>query len=389
MIESQDLMRQIASAGARMDPVLSDRDVERLVAGGLRRRRRRRAVSIPLAAAMAGGFALLLTIAFRRGPVVQPEVAKAPPSQSQSTERVLRLSDGSTAMALDAATEIAIDHDSDHSAAFSLSRGRGRFDIKHRPTRTLVVQAGDVTITVLGTLFTVERVADRVGISVERGTVRVDWAVGSALLPQGASGWYPPLVMSATGSATSREQRIHPPAARPTRPAPAQDSSRESAPVPVDTARASVETKPVPVETKPVPVETRPVPVEEAEETAEALLAAADNARLAGRPFEAAEILRGVLRNHRHDARAPLAAFTLGRMLLIEMGQPLEAAAVFAEARRLSPHGPLAEDALAREVEALARASAPGLAKARAQEYLRAYPDGRRAAYVRTIIGTK
>jgi len=46
--------------------------------------------------------------------------------------------------------------------------------------------------------------------------------------------------------------------------------------------------------------------------------------------------------------RAPLAAFTLGRMLLMELANPTEAAGAFAEARRLSPHGPLAEAALAK-----------------------------------------
>jgi transmembrane sensor len=122
-------------------------------------------------------------------------------------------------------------------------------------------------------------------------------------------------------------------------------------------------------------------------ESAEQLLAAADDARLSGHPQQAVVLLRRLLRDHRGDARAPLAAFTLGRMLLMELANPIEAAAVFAEARRLSPQGPLAEDALAREVESLSQAGALALAKTRAQEYLRLYPDGRRATVVRRMAG--
>jgi len=52
---------------------------------------------------------------------------------------------------------------------------------------------GEVTVTVVGTVFTVDRVADRIGVSVERGTVRVDWKVGAQELHAGESGWFPPV----------------------------------------------------------------------------------------------------------------------------------------------------------------------------------------------------
>jgi transmembrane sensor len=231
-----------------------------------------------------------------------------------------------------------------------------------------VVNAGDVTISVLGTLFTVERVADRIGLTVEQGTVRVEWGVGSAILKEGASGWYPPLVMSALGGrAATRETTNRSPTARSARRSPSLASSHDSS-------------------SFPVPARTEET---EERETAEQLLIAADNARLSGNPEQGVFLLRRLLRDHRSDARAPLAAFTLGRMLLMELANPIEAAAAFAEARRLSPLGPLAEDALAREVEAFSQAGASALAKARAQDYLRLYPDGRRADAVRMMAGTK
>jgi transmembrane sensor len=78
-----------------------------------------------------------------------------------------------------------------------------------------------------------------------------------------------------------------------------------------------------------------------------------------------------------------VAAFTLGRVLLTRLGRPREAAAAFAGARARAPAGSLAEDALAREVEAWARAGELQRARARARQYLRSYPSGRRASSVR------
>ena len=198
-----------------------------------------------------------------------------------------------------------------------------------------MVRAGDVTISVLGTMFTVERVADRVGISVERGIVRVDWGTDFAQLREGESGWYPPLLMSAAH-------------------APSLHAAKGQSGPPGERHAASVPKT----------------------ESAKDLLLAVDSARLAGHADEAADLLRKLLREHRADWRAPLAAFTLGRMLLMELGRPSEAAAVFAEARRLSPRGPFAEDALAREVEAFSQAGLTAEAHARAQEYCRLIPTG-------------
>ena len=117
------------------------------------------------------------------------------------------------------------------------------------------------------------------------------------------------------------------------------------------------------------------------------LLAAADAARLDGRPADGAALLRRLLREHRNDPRAPLAAFTLGRVLLKELDRPRQAAAAFADARALAPRGPFAEDALAREVEAWRAAGETDEAATRAQDYLRRYPNGRRAAAMRAAGG--
>ena len=120
---------------------------------------------------------------------------------------------------------------------------------------------------------------------------------------------------------------------------------------------------------------TRVVPTAVAPDIEE-LMRSADAARRAGRPAQAVPYLRRLLRDHPADARAPLAAFTLGRILLAELGQPTEAADAFALSRRLAPRGPMASHALAREVEAAARGGDAARARRLAATYVADYPAG-------------
>ena len=271
---------------------------------------------------------------------VRPQVKTAPVP--------LRLRDGSVALPLDASSVLAVREDSPGRIALALDRGRAHFDVAPRPERPFVVQVGEVTVTVVGTAFTVERIADRIGVTVERGTVRVDWNIGDQVLHAGESGWFPPVQIRA-----------------PPEPHPAfharQATAREIRP------------------SAAAPVDPRP--------SAEELLAAADAARSSGRRAESARLLGRLLAEHRDDARAPLAAFTLGRILLMELNHPREAALAFAEVRVLAPNGPFAEDALAREAEAWNKAGDTGQAAVRAREYLRLYPQGRRSGTMQGLVG--
>jgi transmembrane sensor len=117
------------------------------------------------------------------------------------------------------------------------------------------------------------------------------------------------------------------------------------------------------------------------------LLLAADVARLGGHPETAVVPLSKVISAHSGDSRAPLAAFTLGRTLLDQLGRPREAAQAFATARRLDPRGALTQDALAREVESWSRAGEATLAHERAAEYVERYPKGRRLVAVKRLGG--
>jgi transmembrane sensor len=241
---------------------------------------------------------------------------------------------------------------------FALRAGGARFSVPHDPDRPFVVAAGDVTIEDLGTTFTVNYLAvDRLKIAVEEGRVRVRADGTDTEVPAGATLEVP---VSPADDRPRTEQRPTPVAAS-WRPLAERGQYEE--------ARRALR--------KAGPSAVR-------DDTADLLLAA-DAARLSGHPAEAVPYLDRVLRGHARDPRASLAAFTLGRVLLDELGRPSEAVDAFALAR--SSGGPLAEDALAREVEALSRAGEVTRSREQALLYRRLYPNGRRVKAVSRFGG--
>jgi transmembrane sensor len=226
--------------------------------------------------------------------------------------------------------------------AFELELGGASFDVARRPERILRVHAGPVTVQVLGTKFAVQRKEARSAVTVERGRVLVSWAGGSRELAAGEMGIFPPPDSAALRSTPERSESAALALARPeARPAPALPAREEESAGP------------------------------------SALFARADRARAEGQPERAIAPLRQITDAFPSDPRAPMAAFTRGRLLLESLGRPREAASAFAQARRLTSRGtPLAEDALAREVDAWRAASEPRLARERAELYRSLYPRG-------------
>jgi len=241
---------------------------------------------------------------------------------------------------------------------FALRAGGARFSVPHDPHRPFVVVAGDVSIEDLGTTFTVRYLnAERLKIAVEEGSVRVRARGNDTEVSAGAS---LEVRVSRVAEGPRKQQRPVGPVASWRRLA--ERGQYEEA------QRALRKAGPGAVR----------------DDTAELLLAA-DAARLSGHPAEAVPYLERVLRGHAHDPRAGLAAFTLGRVLLDELGRPSEADDAFALAR--SSGGPLAEDALAREVEAVSRAGDVTRSRELALLYQRLYPNGRRAKAVSRFGG--
>jgi TolA-binding protein len=322
-----------------------------------RRRRRRTALALTAAAGVAGVAAIFL------GPWSPP--SSAPP------EARLTFPDGTTVRATVPATELRVAEDTPARRVVQVVRGGARFEVAHVPGRIFRVQLRAVAVEVLGTVFRVEEVRGRVRVAVERGRVRVQ---------QGAD-----------RRELGAEQVLDLPAGPPEPPA------SGTVPVPVAGSgfpTASSTSAPAPpaaiVESAPKASPFARQPAAKATlgprngDPPGALLAAADRARRAGQPHAAMRPLRVLVARFPDDARAPLAAFTLG-LLALDRNRPEEAAQAFALARRLEPAGELAEDALAREAQAWYEAGRKATAHDRATEYRRLYPAGRRAGSIRRL----
>lgn len=295
---------------------------------------------VPLVAALAIAGMLLSGYAWWRN-VPEPVAA--------SGDERWQLRDGSRILIETPETRITKQRESEAEVLFELEKGAARFDVTHRPGRTFRVQAGAVRVEVIGTRFRVERRGESASVSVERGRVRVSWSGGMREVAAGESGSFPPTEL----------------ARAPSESAPSEVASAAAAAPRTSTAVTSELKSPLP--------------------TAEQLFAAADRARAEARPREAVQSLRQLIQRFPRDGRAPLAAFTLGRLLLEALHQPAEAARAFAQARALAGSGSaLAEDALAREAEALRAAGRTSEAAKRVELYRSLYPQGARLKHLLT-----
>src|SRR5207244_65491 len=98
----------------------------------------------------------------------------APSPSASVPAATARLDDGTTVSPLGAETSIAWRQISPSRVVVGLDRGRIRCEVHPNPARVFRVEAGNVTIEVLGTAFDVERLPDEtVRVSVDRGLVRV------------------------------------------------------------------------------------------------------------------------------------------------------------------------------------------------------------------------
>jgi transmembrane sensor len=343
---------------------------EHTLAGLPARRRHRRAV----AAAGVGGVAVLVfavlqipaTLLHDNGRAAAPSrVANVDPAQA----RLIELHDGSRVELSNAAARLEMQQSTTSLVALALHDGPARFLVSKRPSRRFRVQLGEVTVEVLGTTFRMEPHGSGAFVAVEEGRVQVRWTGGQRTLASGERGVFPPQ-------------------------APAPDSDPEPEPAPESDALAA-RAAPAPGAWQKFAAQGQfseayallQRPEARVDSRVEALLLAADSARLSGHPAQAVPFLRRVMDEHAADARAPLAAFTLGNVLLNQLGLPREAEAAYARARRDTRSAALSQDALARQVEAAHRAGDEELARRLAQQYVAEYPDGRRLHAVKRFGG--
>jgi transmembrane sensor len=274
----------------------------------------------------------------------------APASAVASSRPKTRFADGSVAR-ISEGGELSVTMAGPERVESVLVHGAADFEVTKRAERDFVVRAGSVRVRVVGTRFRVELEGERTRVSVSEGKVEVQEGESRSYLEAGESRFFP----SAAPPAESSPPPQQPPAV----------TGRARF---LELARGGDFKAAYQVMSQSPQVVGA---------SAEELMLAADAARLSNHPEQALAYLRRVTREHRADSRAPLAAFTLGRLLLSQLSRPQDAADAFALARQLRPNGSLAEDALAREAEARASAGAGGAAATLARQYLTRYGAGK------------
>jgi transmembrane sensor len=372
-----DLEQRLRQGPLRVRTAWSAEQSARLPRQVVRLRRRR---SLMRASFAAGALVCVAAALFARASLRDTQSAKVTASTHVSAAPVLAAStpantapeaitlhDGSRAEPIDRESRVAVISDRPGQVKLQLQRGGARFDVVHDPERVFEVQAGAVLVRVAGTIFDVTRSADgaQTTVAVERGRVHVTWSGQTTDVVAGESRIFPPPLPAQASKAESAE----PQAAHKSETIGWRDLARRGeyrqAYSALHGARTHVQDAP------------------------EDLMLAADVARLSGHPEQAVQHLRAVSDRFPNDPRAPVAAFTLGGVLLHELEQPRAAADAFHRARTLWSQGPLALDAWASEAEALHSAGDLHGAAQLAARYLAAHPDGRHARSMRTLASAE
>ena len=385
------LAEDIALASTELAPVWDDERSTRLLSG-IRIKQRRRVNTLRAASVLAVA-CVIGAAAFSMRSEESAVIASKPPAAQNAAAvnsriqegHTIHLLDGSRAQLAGAQSELEIVQNDPERVGLKLLQGSAHFDVVPNPKRSFEVEAAPYRVVVIGTIFDVERSADHVSVSVERGHVRVYGPHGADDLLPGQNKRFELVASSqaqATPAAPTVLETLEIEAPEPEIDAPKQArrvnrggghataswrSLTQSGDY--DAAFASLQQSPS--------VQNDP----------SELMDAADAARLSGHPSEAVSYLERVVDGHRKSPVAPLAAFTLGREYLDRLGQPYKAAEAFELARKLAPAGSLAQDALAREVEALSKGGNAEKAYVRAREYIQAYPNGRRLRAVQLYGG--
>jgi transmembrane sensor len=363
-----DLERRLSEGPLRVATLWSDEQTERLPQRVLQGRRRRAlmraSASAAAVAAVAAGFLLFGPQApAPRSPVAAGASAQVSPAMA----REFALSDGSQVSLLGTGSRVEMVEQTAALVRASLGAGAARFDVHHDPSRVFEVESGDVKVRVLGTAFSMTREGALTRVAVERGAVRVQWTGGEAFLSAGQAGVYPP----PNDDTASKPAGVAEPLA---------DLAGNVAEEASSWRKLAKRAAWVDAYKAMGPAASKSVRDEPSD-----LMLAADVARLSRHPGQATRYLSRVADGFPRDKRAPAAAFTLGRVLMEDLGQPARAADAFRKAQQLAPRGPLASDALAREVDAAQRAGQSERAKQSARRYVELYPNGPQAERLRKL----
>ncbi len=355
-------------------------------------RRGRGKIRLMLAASAAACLFILSIFAWRwshshSGALVSPVATADIPASIEPGAAPRAIDFGSGAIVnVGAGARLDVLEQSSRSVVLALRRGLTQYDIRPGGARRWRIESGGVTVEVVGTQFSVERSEKAVRVEVQRGRVLVR-GQGVPDTVQALDAGHAlvidlPALPSQSNTAESAKavpaESIPSPRAASNRVSPEQARASESKTGDWQTAAAKQDWNQA-WETLGKDGIAR--------ETAHTddvalLLSLADVARLSGHPSDSLTPLRQIVGSHPEDPRSAMAAFTLGRVLLDALGNPVQAAFAFEKSLSLKLPTSLAEDAQARLVEAHSKAGAVAQARDAAAVYRARYPTGRRRADV-------
>ena len=257
------------------------------------------------------------------------------------------LEDGSK-VTLAPRSRVAMQETHSEDVALRLEEGRVACQVEKDKARKFSVLAGDVTVRVIGTTFSVERIAlgaeEKVAVDVTEGVVDVEGPDG---------------VVKRLGAGESWSVRIvaegeHALAAEPEEGEAGKSAGSEAAARPASSNKAPERD----------------------------LFAEARAKRNLGDAAGAAQLYQSFLKQNPSDARSGVAALELGRLRMDQLGDPAGAIAPLTRAAS-GVGGGLGDDALARLVRAHAELGQRAACQNARARYLKSYPAGVHATRVR------
>jgi hypothetical protein len=325
------------------------------------------------AGALAAAAVLALVLLGGDGPATH-EVASSP-------SRVVTPVGGTTQFTVPGAlvearsdTSVEVQYGANGAVTLDVKRGAIECNVEHRANRPpFRVLAGDVTVEVVGTIFTVTRTPTP-RVDVARGKVRVT-APGGQWLVEAGEAWAPSVTASVAkpeppepNEATEQEVQDEPVPVVQDEPA-AQAHHEEAAPI---AKKKHAPIAPAKDEPKDEPAAKTGEPTKAERDLA------AETYRIANRlertdPAKAAQLYRSIA--IKGKGMEPVALISLAEVEL-RMKHPKEALAALDELKKRFPNSANTEDAAWFRYEALRAMGKRDEARGVAEEYLRQFPSG-------------
>jgi len=266
-------------------------------------------------------------------------------------------------------TSVEVQHGSNGAITLVVARGAIECNVEHRVNKApFRVIAGDVTVEVIGTIFTVARTPIP-RVDVARGKVRVS-SGGNDWLVEAGEAWTPSVTAAVIPKPEPKDEPASEEAPSPTPEAEPLPSEPQPAPKTQSPAKPKVE--------EPKPQEPKAEEPKAAEPTKAERDLARETYRIANKleqsdPQKAAQLYRSIATNGK--GMEAVALVSLAEVEL-RLKHPAEALAALDELKKRFPNKPFTEDAAWFRYEALRTMGKRDEARTAAADYLRQFPSG-------------